>query len=240
LNLFPRADPEHFLLGRKFYEAGQLPLPLQKGISAALSTRLTNLANTSVVPAARVRPLVKNAVITSYARLQIQSGGDTIRTASSSPEDDAADSRDASFVRVRDPCSADCSCSIAIQYDLMVDKHARSHRRRPEFIWRTHFGQLQHLVELELPADPALHLPSPRTFVLAGIRQCRSSPGRPGTRFHHYEEHGALEFVDVTTIDNLVGRVKRDADSHRYFIVDRSGRPLRVDEPVEDDDDPAP
>jgi hypothetical protein len=96
-----RADPEHFLLGQKVHEPGTLPQPLLNGIAAALSTRLSNLANTEVVPAARVRPLVKDALISSFTRLQIQSGGDAIRTAPSSSQVVPADYRDATFVRVR-------------------------------------------------------------------------------------------------------------------------------------------
>jgi hypothetical protein len=118
----------------------------------------------------------------------------------------------------------------------MIDKHARVRRRRPEFVWRTHFGQLERLVSLQLPASPALHLTTPRTFLLAGIRQCRSTPARP---FHFYDDLGALEFVDITTIDNLVGRVKHSTSARRFFIVDRSGRPIRLDDPVEDADDDA-
>jgi hypothetical protein len=116
----------------------------------------------------------------------------------------------------------------------MVDKRARARRQRPEFVWRTHFGQLEHLVALELPASPSVLLASTRSFVLAGVRQCRSSSGALDSRFNSYEEPGALEFVDVSTIDNLIGRVKHDVDARRYFIVDRSGRALRVDEPVEE------
>jgi hypothetical protein len=118
----------------------------------------------------------------------------------------------------------------------MVDKHAHARRRLPEFVWQTHFGQLEHLVSFQLPASPGLHLATARTFLFAGIRQCRSSPGTTNSRFHHYDELGALEFVDLTTVDKLVGRVKHDANGRRFFIVDRSGLPLRVNEPVEDAD----
>jgi hypothetical protein len=97
-------DPKHFLVGKTVYEPGKLPLPLRQKIAAALSTRLTNLANTQVVLVSDIRPFVHAAVITSYGRVEIQSGGDTIRTASARSAN-AADSRDATFVRVRVPHS---------------------------------------------------------------------------------------------------------------------------------------
>jgi hypothetical protein len=57
--------------------------------------------------------------------------------------------------------------------------------------------------------------------------------GIVGNRFPHNDN---LKFVDLTTIDNLAGRATHDFDARRSYVVDRSGRPLRVYHPVEEVD----
>ena len=61
------------------------------------------------------------------------------------------------------------SLTILLQYTLYVDWYARHRRRTPAFEEKTFFGQLKHILVLELPAAPQLDLVEPMTLILVLI-----------------------------------------------------------------------
>ena len=103
-----------------------------------------------------------------------------------------------------------------IQYTQLVDRYARQKRRTPEFELQNFFGQLQHILVLELPSTPRLNLATPTTFILALIKNVKATLM---DNVYYYKELGANEVVDLTTVQCVVGRIW---DRDEWAIVDRS------------------
>lgn len=76
-----------------------------------------------------------------------------------------------------------------------------------------------HVVEVEIDAIPTRNIPATRV-VLAIIRSCKVEEDHPKLDIHYYSEDGALDVVDISTVQCLVGRV---FDRGRWAIFDRSG-----------------
>ena len=55
---------------------------------------------------------------------------------------------------------------------MLVDIHAKKPRHAPEFMPKSFFGQLQHILAVRLPIIQALGLNEPTALLLAGIRSC--------------------------------------------------------------------
>jgi hypothetical protein len=110
---------------------------------------------------------------------------------------------------------------------MYIDENARHKRRRPKYVLETFFGQLQHLFSVEFHcACNDLGTDGPTTIIFAAIRNCIiDSEGPKGVDIHYYTKEGQLHFVDVTSIQCLVGRVK---DRDKWGIVDRSGSLARA------------
>lgn len=89
-----------------------------------------------------------------------------------------------------------------------------------------------HVIEVEIAAISARNIPAHRV-VLAVIRSVKIEEDHPRLDIHYYSEEGALDIVDVTTVQCLVGRVY---DRGRWGIFDRSGSLSRAMY-TEDDDE---
>jgi hypothetical protein len=121
-----------------------------------------------------------------------------------------------------------------LQYEMLVDKHARKPSRRPHYELRTFYGQLQHIYVvrfLESCRDLGFH--NPISVILAVIRTCvidNTDPQLLGLDIRFTSNEGALDVVDITNLQCLVGRIR---DRDKWAIIDRSGnlaRALYVDD----------
>lgn len=115
----------------------------------------------------------------------------------------------------------------------MEDLHAHNHSREPEFVGRTYFGQLLRVLVLELPTSPDLHINTPKTLILALIQKLNNVEPQPfANNISSYSDFGALEVVDIATVQAVVGRVHvKDlaTGNKRWFIIDRSGPLAQVE-----------
>ena len=104
---------------------------------------------------------------------------------------------------------------------MLVDRNAR-HQNLPVVLQpETFFGQLQHIIVMNIGPSEELDLKEPETIILAVIRSCADAKKLPGgSDIYYYSREGSLEVVDVNCIQCGVGRIK-DGDS--WAIVDRSG-----------------
>jgi hypothetical protein len=119
------------------------------------------------------------------------------------------------------PCTADWK----LQYQMLVDKHARQARRPPKYELRTFFGQLQHIFLIRFPATICvdLGLDVGAVIILAVIKTCvldNPDTQLQGLDINFYSLEGAAHVIDVTSVQCLVGRIR---DRNRWAIVDRSG-----------------
>ncbi|KAI0707239.1 hypothetical protein C8Q76DRAFT_817548, partial [Earliella scabrosa] len=140
--------------------------------------------------------------VQEWAKVRILPDGDTIRT--SSLDAGSQDGRDASYVR----------------YELLVDTNRRYRNRPIQLVKRTFYGQLQHILQFTLSADASCGLLTPTPLVFAVIQACKIEQSDDALDIHYYTRLGSLDYVDITTIQCVVGRIK---DRGRYAIIDRSG-----------------
>ncbi|OSD02646.1 hypothetical protein PYCCODRAFT_1367075 [Trametes coccinea BRFM310] len=143
--------------------------------------------------------------VDEWGKVRIVNDGDTMRAAAmDSPRDDK---RDATFVR----------------YELLVDANAR-YRNRPVVLQpATFFGQLQHIFEIQLSAMPRNGYPGPNPpppVVLAAIQTCTIQRSNVTLDIHYYSRMGGTDYVDIQTVQCVVGRIK---DRGQYAVIDRSG-----------------
>lgn len=112
---------------------------------------------------------------------------------------------------------------------MLVDIHARQKRRVPKYELQTFYGQLQHIFVVKFSdACADLGLDEPTTVILAAIRNCLLEPNDARLQrldVHFYSKTGALNLVDIVSIQSLVGRIK---DGQRWAIIDRSGALARA------------
>ena len=98
-----------------------------------------------------------------------------------------------------------------------------NHRNRnPEFQSQVFYGRLLNIYEIPLPAEPALGLGSPVTWVLARIQPCPITPGHiPGTASYLSQAHNTapIEVIDAALISAVVGRMEYEG---RVYIIDRT------------------
>jgi hypothetical protein len=122
---------------------------------------------------------------------------------------------------------------------MLVDVYAHRRNTPPKFELQTFYGQLTHIYRVHFSAAvPALQIDEPTTFILAAIRTCVMEPDDhllKGIDTHFYSRHGALDVIDITSVQSLVGRVQDTGGN--WAIIDRSGGLARAvwagDEPVE-------
>ncbi len=124
--------------------------------------------------------------------------------------------------------------SWVIQYELLVDINARWPRRPSIFKPQNFYGQLQSVVVLRLSPSAPLGLDKAATLALGIIRNCPIEESHTGgLDIHYYSKPGALDVVDLSSIQCLVGRIW---DGRKWAFIDRSGslsRAVFVDEDLE-------
>ena len=79
-----------------------------------------------------------------------------------------------------------------------------------------------------MPANGYPQPPPP--VLLAAIQTCNIDRSNDALDIHYYSRMGGVDYVDVTTVQCLVGRIK---DRGHFAVIDRSGslsRALYVDE----------
>ena len=81
-----------------------------------------------------------------------------------------------------------------------------------------------------MPAADDLHLHKPENLLLASIKNCPIERHNDLDMHYYRNEDGYTEFVDISAIQCLVGRV---FDRGWWTIIDRSGKLARA-EAVED------
>ncbi|KAI0638582.1 hypothetical protein C8Q77DRAFT_1188451 [Trametes polyzona] len=171
-------------------------LPLNKALQDKIISCLCTRFETTPRELRKLLP----AEVTQWGRLRVRNDGDTIRT-SSLAASDMEDSRDATFVR----------------YELLVDRNARFRNQRVILEPRTFYGQLQNIIVLELPFTAT---GESQTLVLGVIQRCEVTEEIASLDVHYYERMGAVEVVDITTVQCVVGRIR---DRNRWAVIDRSG-----------------
>ena len=113
---------------------------------------------------------------------------------------------------------------------MYVDIHARQRHRKPEYHLETFYGQLEHIFLIKFSDQTATEELGIGldTVMLAAVRNCvleADDPNFRGLDIHFYTMMGALHFIDIQSIQCLVGRV---ADGNTWGIVDRSGSLARA------------
>jgi len=103
-----------------------------------------------------------------------------------------------------------------VQYTQYVDRHARHNRRTPDFEEKNFFGQLKHILLLELPLAPRLNLAKPTTLILALIHKVKATLM---DGIYYYKDFGVEEVVDLNTVQCVVGRIK---DRGEWGIINPS------------------
>ena len=103
-----------------------------------------------------------------------------------------------------------------LQYTQFVDRNIRHRRKTPDFEEQIFFGQLGHILILELPSAPKLHLAEPTTTIVAVILEVKA---KLTDGIQYYKEFGVDEVVDLETIQCVVGRVE---DRGKWALIDQS------------------
>ncbi|PPQ81548.1 hypothetical protein CVT24_000065 [Panaeolus cyanescens] len=186
---------------------------LKKLIWGALATRYQ-------VKSDIVKRIVKlNTPVLQYGRVTRLNGGDLMYARDLVKQWE--DGRDASYVRVSRTVAGHSLNMLKVcmmQYTLLVDRHARSHNRASVFDERNFFGQLLRTFVITVPASKRLKLANPTVVILALIRSVKANKGTDNT--FYYKKNGALEVVDLATVQCVVGRVP--CPGKEWAIVDRS------------------
>jgi len=112
----------------------------------------------------------------------------------------------------------------SLKYECLVDRNADNDEPE-DLIQQTFFGELQRVVQLDLPRSLEIHQPQHETILLAHIKTCDAIENEDG-----FWEYSTLKpvphFVDLKAIACVVGRVH---DRGRWTFVDRSGPTAHVE-----------
>lgn len=115
---------------------------------------------------------------------------------------------------------------------MLVDRFAHMRRRKPQLEPKTFYGRLEHLYLITFACSDTRVDPQ-KPVILAAIRNCKiKDPGPADLEdldIHLYNATGGLDFVDVTSIQALVGRVEYKVDGGGWGIIDRSGSLARAE-----------
>ncbi|KAH9847274.1 hypothetical protein C2E23DRAFT_742220 [Lenzites betulinus] len=142
--------------------------------------------------------------VDEWGKLRILNDGDTIRAAAMEKSGSPEDKRDATYVR----------------YEVLVDQNAR-HRNLPIVLQpKTLYGQLQRIFEIQLSPLSPQDAAAPSPIILAAIHVCDIQRSNNNLDIHYYTRMGRVDYVDITTIQCVVGRIK---DRGQFAIIDRSG-----------------
>ena len=116
------------------------------------------------------------------------------------------------------------SSPVSFKYECLVDRNANNNRPE-DLVQQTFFGELQRVVQLNLPKSSKIHQPQDETVLLAHIQTCDATENED-----HFWEYSAmrpsLHFIDLKAIACVVGRVY---DRGRWSFIDRSGPTAHVE-----------
>ncbi|EPS93333.1 hypothetical protein FOMPIDRAFT_1136369, partial [Fomitopsis schrenkii] len=167
----------------------------------------------------RTAAVVRGALPTNvklWHRIKILPDGDIIRASETYRKQ--RDTHNATFIR----------------YDTIVDKNAHFPRRPVINELRSFFGQLRYIVVLHFPVCHPLGLREPTTIALAAICSCPIVKSHKDLDIHYYTKEGAIDVVDLTCVQCVIGRVK---DGNSWAVIDRSGSLSRAIFAVEEEDE---
>ncbi|KAI0770690.1 hypothetical protein C8Q74DRAFT_1202285 [Fomes fomentarius] len=182
------------------------PITLDRGLQTKL---ISCLCTRFTVPPACIRRILP-PVVQQWGKLRICNDGDTIRAAALTSGNHSEDNRDTTFVR----------------YEALVDRNARYHQREIEFEPQTFYGQLLHILVVNLTGHPtasgSTHSAheTDNTLVLGVVQTCVIDESNDSLDIHYYSRMGATTAVDITTVQCAVGRIR---ERNRWAIIDRSG-----------------
>jgi len=115
---------------------------------------------------------------------------------------------------------------------MLVDKFAQQKRRLPEYVLETFYGRLEHIFLIKICPELPNRFFAERSedIILAAIRSCKldTTPAElKKLDIHLYTHQGSLDFIDITSVQAVVGRVPHKAGS-TWAIIDRSGALARA------------
>ncbi|KZV84260.1 hypothetical protein EXIGLDRAFT_624518 [Exidia glandulosa HHB12029] len=116
---------------------------------------------------------------------------------------------------------------------LLLLPYKNQPKRKPEFVRKEYFGQLQYIYILPLPALPKYKQREPQTLLLACVTDCAglSQPNSVGVRYHS-GKMGTSQVIDLASVECVIGRVE---DRGQVAIIDRSNEFSRVIIPEDDE-----
>ena len=92
------------------------------------------------------------------------------------------------------------------------------------------YGRLDYILVFELPADDTFRLREPQLCVLAHITECQGATGDATRELVSYRRMGRSFVLDVTAIENVVGRVETKGviGGGEWVFIDRSNDAART------------
>lgn len=110
------------------------------------------------------------------------------------------------------------------KYECLVDRNANNDEPE-DLVQQSFFGELQRVVQLDLPKSLEIHLPEGETILLAHIKTCDATENEDG--FWEYSTmKPSPHFMDLKTVVCVVGRV---FDRGRWTFIDRSGPTAHIE-----------
>ena len=103
-----------------------------------------------------------------------------------------------------------------LQYTQLIDQHAHHPRKTPDFEYQNSFGQLDHILLLELLPAQWLNLEKPTMVIIALVREVKATL-RNG--IYYYENFGVDEVVNLDTLQCVVRSIW---DRDKWAIIDWS------------------
>jgi len=99
-------------------------------------------------------------------------------------------------------------------------------------VLETSYGRLEHIFLIKLRPEclSDAHFSSNEPIILAAIRSCKleTTPVElEKLDIHLYTHEGSLDFIDITSIQALVGRVPC-SNGPKWAVIDRSGTLARA------------
>ena len=107
---------------------------------------------------------------------------------------------------------------MSLKYMCLIDCNAENDGPE-DLVQQTFFGELQRIVQLDLPRSFEIHLPKGETILLAHIKTCDATENEDS--FWEYTTmKPSPHFVDLGTIVCVISRV---FDRGYWTFIDRSG-----------------
>ena len=115
---------------------------------------------------------------------------------------------------------------------MLVDRFTHMCCHKPQLEPKTFYGWLEHLYLITFACSDTRVDPQ-KLVILAATWNCKiKDPGLADLEdldIHLYDTTGGLDFVDITSIQALVGRVEYNVDGSGWGIIDWSGSLARAE-----------